>query len=346
MKKIIFASLLLVCGVLKAQVSLPTIPLGLKDAKQHYAGLGDFTLQNGRKILDCKIGYRTYGKLNSEKSNVVVFLCGLANTSALLETFVPKFLVDSTKYHVILIDALGNGVSSSPSNSVKQPRLKFPQFSAADMVETQHKVLTEKLGINHILAVGGISMGAIQSYQWAVSYPSFMDKVICIAGTPKISSSDKFWVKLAIDAIQTNVGYKNGNYKGKINIPMAMQISQLVYSTPENISTKIKPEDFESWYQKVGEYALADWNDFVRQLQCGYTHDISEYTNGSMEEAAKAIKAKMLVVVNKQDHCVNYLIPKKFAEMTKEAKYIELDASYGHSFETFPIREMRALLAQ
>lgn len=346
MRKTILLGLLLVCGLLKAQVELPKIPLGLKDAKQKYAELGDFTLQNGQKIKDCKIGYRTYGKLNSEKSNVVVFLCGLANTTALLETFVPKFLVDSTKYHVILIDALGNGVSSSPSNSVKQPRLKFPQFNASDMVETQHKVLTEKLGINHILAVGGISMGAIQSYQWAVSYPLFMDKVICIAGTPKFSTNDMLWAKLAIDAIQTNTKFNKGNYKGKISIPMAMQVTQLVYSTPEYISTKIKPENFESWYQKVGENALADWNDFLRQLQGGFTHDISKSTNGSLEEAAKTIKAKMLVIVNKQDHCLNYLMPKKFAEMTKDTKYVELDASFGHSFETLPIREIRTLLAQ
>jgi homoserine O-acetyltransferase len=346
MRKIILGSLLLVCGLLKAQVALPTIPLGLKDVKQQYASLGDFALQNGQKILDCKIGYRTYGKLNSEKSNVVVFLCGLANTSALLESFVPKFLVDSTKYHVILIDALGNGVSSSPNNSVKQPRLKFPQFGAADMVETQYKLLTEKLGINHILAVGGISMGAIQSYQWAVNHPLFMDKVICIAGTPKPSSNDMLWGKLAIDAIEINAKYNKGNYKGKINIPMAMQVVQLAYSTPEYISTKIKPEDFESWYKKVGEYQLADWNNLVRQLQGVFTYDISKSTNGSLEEAAKTIKAKMLVIVNKQDHALNYLMPKKFAEMTKDAKYIELDASFGHSFETLPIREVRALLAQ
>jgi homoserine O-acetyltransferase len=346
MRKIILLGLLLVCGISKAQVELPTIPLGLKDAKQQYASLGDFNLQNGQKIIDCKIGYRTYGKLNSEKSNVVVFLCGLANTSALLETFVPKFIVDSTKYHVILIDALGNGVSSSPSNSIKQPRMKFPEFNVADMVETQHKVLTEKLGINHVLAVGGISMGALQTYQWAVNYPVFMDKVICIAGTTKFSSYDMLWANLALDAIQSNPQYKNGNFKREINIPSFMQILQLAYSTPDYISTKIKNEDFENWYKKSGEYTLADWNDIVRQMQCALSYDIVESKNSSLEETAKIVQAKMLVVVNKQDHAINYLASKKFAELTKATKYIELDASYGHSFQVFPLREIRALLAE
>lgn len=346
MKKIILLGLFLVCGLLRAQVELPKIPLGLKDAKQQYASLGDLSLQNGQKILDCKIGYRTYGKLNSEKSNVVVFLCGLANTTALLETFVPKFLADSTKYHVVLIDALANGVSSSPSNSVRQPRMKFPQFNITDMVETQYVLLTKELGINHVLAIGGISMGAIQSYQWGVNHPLFMDKLICIAGTPMFSSSDMLWTKLAIDAVLTNPEYNNGNYKGKISIPMAMQVTQLVYSTPENISTRIKTEDFDSWYQKIGEGAIADWNNYVRQLQSLSKHDITKSTNGSLEEVAKTVEAKMLVVANKQDHCINYLTPKRFAELTKNTQYIELDASFGHSFETLPIREIRALLAQ
>jgi len=90
-----------------AKAQLPNIPSGENDAKQQYAQLGDVELMSGQKLLDCIIGYRTYGKLNETKSNAVVFLCGLANTSALLQNFVPN-LVDTTKYHLILIDGQVN----------------------------------------------------------------------------------------------------------------------------------------------------------------------------------------------------------------------------------------------
>src|SRR5258708_35502252 len=92
--------------------------------------------------------------------------------------------VETTKFYLILIDALGNGVSSSPSNSISQSKILFPQFSIRDMVNTQYKMLTEKLNIHHLAAIVGGSMGALQALQWAVSYPDFMDKVVAIETTP------------------------------------------------------------------------------------------------------------------------------------------------------------------
>ena len=73
--------------------------------------------------------------------------------------------VDPTRFFVILVDALGNGVSSSPSNSSVQPRMDSPVFTIRDMVNSQRRLLTENLGINHIRAVMGISMGGMQAFQ-------------------------------------------------------------------------------------------------------------------------------------------------------------------------------------
>lgn len=146
------------------------------DIKQQFMSLGDFSLENGQKILDCKIGYRTFGKPNADKSNAIIFLCGLGETTAMLQNLVPGIIVDTTKFYLILIDAIGNGHSSSPSNSTKQPRLEFPQFTIKDMVESQYKMLTEKMGIHHLAAVSGMSMGGLQTLQWAVSHPDFMEK--------------------------------------------------------------------------------------------------------------------------------------------------------------------------
>src|SRR6476620_4929605 len=116
--------------------------------EQQFANIGDLKLQNGGVIRNCRIGYRTFGKLNAGKSNVVVFPTWAGGTTEQLQSSIgPGKLVDSTKYFVIAIDALSNGVSSSPSNSRLQPRMRFPQFTLRDTVESQHTLLTRVLKI-------------------------------------------------------------------------------------------------------------------------------------------------------------------------------------------------------
>src|SRR5215475_1917409 len=129
-------------------------------AQQQFANIGDLKLQNGGVIRDCRVGYRTFGQLNADKSNVVVLPTWAGGTTEQLQSNVgPGKLIDSTAYFVILIDALSNGVSSSPSNSRLQPRMKFPRFTLRDTVESQHQLLTKVLKIDHVKAIVGISMG-------------------------------------------------------------------------------------------------------------------------------------------------------------------------------------------
>lgn len=111
--------------------------------RQQFCSLGDFTLENGEVIYDCKVGYRVYGKPYAAMSNIIFGPAWITGTSENHEAIVPGKFIDTSIYHLIIVDPLGNGVSSSPSNSNKQPRLQFPKFSIRDMVKSQYQMLTE-----------------------------------------------------------------------------------------------------------------------------------------------------------------------------------------------------------
>jgi homoserine O-acetyltransferase/O-succinyltransferase len=93
--------------------------------------IGDFLVENGQSIHDCKIGFQTLGELNKGHSNVVVFLTWFTGTSKdILPLLGPGKLVDTSKYFVVIIDALGDGISSSPSNhALRNYHPRYGEFS-------------------------------------------------------------------------------------------------------------------------------------------------------------------------------------------------------------------------
>jgi len=184
-----------------------------QEGAQQLAPLGDFKLESGEVIRDCHVGYRTYGHLNANRSNAILFPTWFGGTSKELEDyFGPGKLVDTSVYYVIGADALGNGVSTSPSNSRQQPHMKFPGISIRDMVNSQYLLLGEKLQVPHLKAVMGDSMGGMQTFQWMVSYPDFMDYAIPIVGSPRLNSYELTLFQLQVDAIRNDPAWNHGEY--------------------------------------------------------------------------------------------------------------------------------------
>ena len=154
------------------------------------ADLGRCALENGATIADCVIAYRTAGTLNAARSNAILVPTWFSGTSAdLTGQLGPDGIVDTSRYFVVLVDALGNGVSASPSTSPTQPDSAFPVFSVRDMVDTQHRLLTETLNLDSLHAVMGLSMGGMQTFAWLTRYPGFMDKAVPLTrpSTPRLA---------------------------------------------------------------------------------------------------------------------------------------------------------------
>src|ERR1700745_3714917 len=184
-----FIALVFLVLSLSTRSSPQTAP---SEGAQQFAELGDFRLEDGSVIRDFRLGYRTLGRLNAEKSNAILWPSWLGGKSQdLLQFAGPANFVDTTRYFLILVDAIGDGVSSSPSNSKSQPLAKFPEFTIRDMVESEHRLARDVLRLPHLRAVMGLSMGGMQTFEWGVAYPDFMDLLIPVVGSPQSTSFDK-----------------------------------------------------------------------------------------------------------------------------------------------------------
>jgi len=297
-----------------------------------FGDLGDFKLESGAVIRDCRIGYHTLGKLNEDKSNVVLWPTWFTGSSKQLFPLVgPDGYVDPTHFFVILVDALGNGVSSSPSNSPVQPRMDFPVFTIRDMVNSQHRLLTENLGINHIRAVMGISMGGMQTFQWIVSYPEFMDKAVAIVGSPRLTAYDLLLWRSEQSAIEEDKDWNGGNYATRPRLDTVAEIHNLALTTPAYRVRETAAAKFPEFLDGIDKDGLGrmDANDWLRQLKAMMTHNIASPFGDSLEGAAKQVKAKLMLVAAAQDHMVNPTPAMEFAGIL-HATVVQLTGDCGH----------------
>jgi homoserine O-acetyltransferase/O-succinyltransferase len=310
-----------------------SIAASLNAQEQQFANLGDFKLESGEVLRDCRIGYRTFGQLNAEKSNVLLLATWAGGTTEQLAGSVaPGGLADSSKYYVILIDALSNGVSSSPSNSQLQPHMRFPKITFRDMIATQHELLTKVLHIEHVKAVMGISMGGMQTFQWIVQYPDFMDDAIPIMGSPRVAPYDLLHWTTQIDAIKNDPAWNGGEYTKNPAREAEYEFGAILLSTPEHFNHTHTREQVltEIAHAKASSDGF-DANNKIRQAEAISALDVSLPFGGSMEKAAASVKAKVLVIVDKDDHTVTPGPAIEFAHLLG-AKLLILEDGCGHQY--------------
>ena len=306
------------------------------EGAEQFAELGDFKLRNGGVIQEFRLGYRTLGKLNAARSNAVLWPTWLGGkTEDLLKFLGAGNVVDTTKYFVILVDAIGNGISSSPSNSKKQALMKFPVFGIRDMVEAEHQLLTEVLHVSHVRAVMGISMGGMQTFEWIVAYPEFMDLAIPMFGSPQSTSWDKLLWTTEIDAIELDPAWNDGNPTGQLTRGFAVSeaIGEMNLTSPAYRVAHTAPKEFDGYVaglrkSNMGDGGLA-WDE-IRQRQAIISFDTpGEFGVATLADAARKVRAKVLVIVSPQDHMVNPIPAQQFAAALS-APILTLDSACGH----------------
>ena len=188
----------------------------------------DFRFQSGEVIPELRIHFRTVGAPTGEP---VVILHGTTQSGASMlappfggELFGPGQALDASRYYIILPDAIGHGKSSKPSDGL---RAGFPKYNYEDMVEAQYRLVTEHLGVRHLRAMVGFSMGGMETWIFAQKYPKLMDIAVPMASLPS-EMSGRNWMlrRLVIDSIRKDPDWMSGNYTKQ---PSSAQFASVFY---------------------------------------------------------------------------------------------------------------------
>lgn len=302
--------------------------------QQQFGEIGDLKLVSGEVLRECRVGYRIFGQLTAGKSRVILYPTW-ANGRTEQMAGGTAWLRDAG-YVVIAVDALSNGVSSSPSNSRMQPRTKFPRITIRDMIESQYQLLTRVLHIDHIQAVMGTSMGAMQAFQWVVAYPDFMDRAVAIAGSPRLAPYDLLHWQMQIDAIKNDRRWNHGDYTENPARAFEYEIGALILTTPEHYNANTTREQvFAAIARSEDKYTGPDANDKIRQAEAMMVLDAAD---------PSVVKAKMFIAVSRSDHTVTPGPALAFAEKIGVVPFI-IDGPCGHSVHLCPDGGMsRAIL--
>jgi homoserine O-acetyltransferase len=325
---------------------------------------GDFHLKNfqfasGEKLAELRIHYRTLGTPRRDArgvvNNAVLITHGTGGTGAQFlrpefagELFGPGGLLDAARYYIILTDGIGHGQSSKPSDGL---RARFPHYGYNDMVDAQHRLLEEGLGVRHLRLVMGTSMGGMQSWVWGERYPLLMDALMPLASVPaQISGRNRVWRRVVIDAIRNDPEWKGGEYTTQ---PPSLRVGEeMLYLMGSNtVQRQLQLPTLAAADAALDSYVAAgvqtaDATDLMYQLRASEDYDPAP--------ALEKIVAPLLAV-NSADDLIN---PPELKILETEIKRVKrgsavvlpyTDATRGHGSHTMAAlwkQYLQQLLAQ
>jgi homoserine O-acetyltransferase len=226
----------------------------------------------------------------------------------------PGQALDTARYFVVATEMFGNGHSSSPSNTPEPfhgPR--FPATTIRDNVEIVHRLLVDSLGIRHLAAVVGFSMGAQQAFQWAVSYPDYMDRIVATSGTAKTYGHGIVRLEGQIAALTADENFKGGDYTAEPE--KGIQAFSIVWTgwlfSQEwwrQELWKIEEPAGTTFAQVVEKYRThfipgADANNLILQMRTWQSNDVGNTPgfHGDVEAALRSIKVPVLYMPSATD---------------------------------------------
>ena len=183
--------------------------------------LGDFTLEERYTLRGCQLAYTTFGELSPAKDNAILITTWFSGTHQMMaDVYVgPEHALNPEKYFIVVINQIGNGLSTSPHNTDGPHAMaRFPHVRIGDDVRAQEQLLRERFGIEELQLVTGGSMGAQQTYEWAVRFPDKVKRAAPIAGTAKNNPHDFIYVEALKEAITSDPEFRSGWYEASSDV--------------------------------------------------------------------------------------------------------------------------------
>lgn len=308
-----------------------------------FFSLGDFELEEGGKLRNCNIAYTTVGKLNDKKDNAILFPHMYSGSSMHMKVFyvAPGLALDPDKYFIILPNMIGAGLSTSPHNCPPPfNQAAFPKTTIGDDIRAQHRLVTEKFGLKSLQLVLGWSMGAQQTYEWAVRYPEMVKRIAPIAGTAKCTPHDLLFTNVVSDAIKSDPAWNNGFYTEPHAVHAGLRRHARIFAMMGLCTQFYKEEawraagctsldDFltgfwENWFLPM------DPNNLLCMLSKWQRGDVGLVAGGDIKKALGRITAKTCVIAFEEDMFVPARDCRAEQAMIKGSELKVIPSLWGH----------------
>jgi homoserine O-acetyltransferase/O-succinyltransferase len=244
-----------------------------------------YQLRDGETVQHLRLHYATLGSphrnLNGEIENAVMILHWTGNSGAALLT--PEYLkflfaagapLDAQRYYLIFPDDFGHGKSTKPSDG---QRANFPHYGYNDLVDLQHKLVTETLGVRNLHAILGLSMGGMNAWQWAEAYPNDVSAIMPVVSLPvAVSGRNLLWRRLAIATIRSDPEWRRGDYvKPSLEFVQAYLLLRMMIDGVPHLQAVIPNTKAADEYmaEAVEEISRADPNDLLYSLESSADYD-------------------------------------------------------------------------
>ena len=306
---------------------------------------GDVTLRSGTIFPGMQLAYKTYGKLNARKDNVIVYPTSFGAQHYDTEWLVaPGATLDPDRYFVIIPNLFGNGLSSSPSNSAdKFAGSTYPDVSYHDAVSVQHRLLTERFGITRIALVYGWSMGGMQAYHWASMYRDMVARAAIVCGSARCAPFNFVFLEGVKAALTADSAFVEGRFTSR---PAAgLRAMGRVYAGWAMSHGFYRDETWkEAGFTSLEDYLTRSWdiafarrdaNDLLAQIRTWQHGDISrcDEFGGDFRAALAAIRSRILLMPGQTDSYFQVRDNEDELRLLTNARSAQLcpiPSNYGH----------------
>ena len=302
----------------------------------------NFTLQCGAVLPQAQLVYQTYGQLNRDRSNVILYPTSYGATHLDIEWLIrPDRILDPTRWFIIIANMFGNGLSSSPSNSQNCGLAEQGfWFSHWDNVFAQEKLLREVFGIEKLAMVYGWSMGAQQAYHWGSLFPAKVKRIVALCGTARTTDHNRIFLESLRLALTADPAWTGTHFEGIpergfrtfARIYASWAASQAFYR--EGIYYQLGYESLEDYLQRGWEagYRQRDPHNLLAMIDTWLRCDLSDNATyqGDYSLALKSIRAKTLIMPSITDL---YFTPEDCqteANLIPNAEFLPIPSIWGH----------------